>query len=86
MGALAALQPGETLVVWKLDRLGRSMLETVKMILDLDLLRCRVPVIDGKLRYEKRLGRGVLALIAAVAEDERERLRGTHQGRAWRPQ
>jgi DNA invertase Pin-like site-specific DNA recombinase len=24
------------LVVWKLDRLGRSMLETVKIVLDLD--------------------------------------------------
>jgi DNA invertase Pin-like site-specific DNA recombinase len=28
--ALAALEPGGVLVVWKLDRLGRSMLDTVK--------------------------------------------------------
>ena len=34
--ALAALEPGGVLVVWKLDRLGRSMLETVKIVLDLD--------------------------------------------------
>ena len=34
--ALAALEPGSVLVVWKLDRLGRSMLETVKIVLDLD--------------------------------------------------
>jgi DNA invertase Pin-like site-specific DNA recombinase len=32
----AALEPGSVLVVWKLDRLGRSMLETVKIVLDLD--------------------------------------------------
>jgi DNA invertase Pin-like site-specific DNA recombinase len=54
--ALAALQPGGELVVWKLDRLGRSMLETISIVLELDR-------------------RGVLAFIAAVAEDERERIR-----------
>ncbi len=32
--ALAALEPGSVLVVWKLDRLGRSMLETVKIVLE----------------------------------------------------
>jgi hypothetical protein len=34
--ALAALDNGGVLVVWELDRLGRSMLDTVKIVLDLD--------------------------------------------------
>jgi hypothetical protein len=34
--ALAALEPGGVPVVWKLDRLGRLMLDTVKIVLDLN--------------------------------------------------
>jgi DNA invertase Pin-like site-specific DNA recombinase len=34
--ALAVLESGGVLVVWKLDRLGRSMLDTVNIVLDLD--------------------------------------------------
>ncbi|WP_407529935.1 recombinase family protein [Methylobacterium oryzisoli] len=34
--ALAALTPGYTLVAWKLDRVGRTWLETVRTIVDLD--------------------------------------------------
>jgi DNA invertase Pin-like site-specific DNA recombinase len=32
---LAALQPGDTLVVWRLDRLGRSLGKLVEFIADL---------------------------------------------------
>lgn len=34
--AMAALVPGDVLVVWKLDRLGRSMQHVVNTVLDLD--------------------------------------------------
>jgi len=34
--ALAACQPGDTLVVWKLDRLGRSLPHLVQTVHDLD--------------------------------------------------
>jgi DNA invertase Pin-like site-specific DNA recombinase len=74
-GALTALEPGETLVVWKLDRLGRSMLETVKIILDLHRRGIGFRSLTESFDTKSALGRGVLALIAAVAEDERERLR-----------
>ena len=73
--ALAALQPGGELVVWKLDRLGRSMLDTVRIVLDLDRQGIGFRSLTESFDTKTPLGRGVLALLAAVAEDERERLR-----------
>ena len=73
--ALAALEPGSVLVVWKLDRLGRSMLETVKIVLDLDKRGVGFRSLTESFDTKTALGRGVLALLAAVAEDERDRLR-----------
>ena len=72
--ALAALEPGSVLVVWKLDRLGRSMLETVKIVLDLDRRGVGFRSLTESFDTKTALGRGVLALLAAVAEDERDRL------------
>jgi DNA invertase Pin-like site-specific DNA recombinase len=73
--ALAALDSGGVLVVWKLDRLGRSMLDTVKIVLDLDQRGVGFLSLTESFDTKTPLGRGVLALLAAVAEDERERLR-----------
>jgi DNA invertase Pin-like site-specific DNA recombinase len=73
--APAALEPGSVLVVWKLDRLGRSILETVKIVLDLDRRGIGFRSLTESFDTKTPLGRGVLALLAAVAEDERDRLR-----------
>jgi DNA invertase Pin-like site-specific DNA recombinase len=73
--ALAAVRPGGELVVWKLDRLGRSMLETVHIVLELDRRGVGFRSLTESFDTKTPLGRGVLALLAAVAEDERERLR-----------
>ena len=73
--ALAALEPGGVLVVWKLDRLGRSMLDTVKIVLDLDRRGIGFRSLTESFDTKTAMGRGVLALLAAVAEDERDRLR-----------
>ncbi|MGU3538425.1 recombinase family protein [Methylobacterium sp. A54F] len=73
--ALSALAPGGTLVVWKLDRLGRSMLDTVRVVLDLDRKGIGFRSLTESFDTKSALGRGVLALLAAVAEDERDRLR-----------
>ncbi|MGH6837498.1 MAG: recombinase family protein [Methylocella sp.] len=73
--ALAALESGGVLVVWKLDRLGRSMLDTVRIVLDLDRRGVGFRSLTESFDTKTPMGRGVLALLAAVAEDERERLR-----------
>ena len=73
--ALAALEPGGVLVVWKLDRLGRSMRDTVNIVLDLDKRGIVFRSLTESFDTKTPMGRGVLALLAAVAEDERKRLR-----------
>jgi Enterobacteriaceae phage serine recombinase len=72
---LAVLESGGVLVVWKLNRLGRSMLDTVKIVLDLDRRGVGFLSLTESFDTKSPMGRGVLALLAAVAEDERERLR-----------
>lgn len=73
--ALSALEPGGSLVVWKLDRLGRSMMDTVRIVLDLDKRGVGFLSLTEHFDTSSAMGRGVLALLAAVAEDERDRLR-----------
>lgn len=73
--ALAMLEPGGVLVVWKLDRLGRSMLDTVRIVLDLDRRGIGFLSLTESFDTKSALGRGMVALLAAVAEDERDRLR-----------
>ena len=51
------------------------MLETVKIVLDLDRRGIGFRSLTESFETQTELGRGVLALMAAVAEDERDRLR-----------
>ena len=51
------------------------MLETVKIVLDLDRRGIGFRSLTESFDTKTALGRGVLALLAAVAEDERDRLR-----------
>jgi DNA invertase Pin-like site-specific DNA recombinase len=59
--ALDALEPGSVL-----DRLGRSMLETVKIVLDLDRRGIGFRSLTESFVTKTALGWGVLALLAAV--------------------
>lgn len=72
---LDALKPGDTLVVWKLDRLGRS---TVHLLLLLDDLRKRgvdfVAVTQG-IDTTTSIGRMLYGQLAVFAEFEREQIR-----------
>lgn len=91
---LAALNHGDTLCVWKLDRLGRS---TVHLLLLLDQLRQRgvdfIAVTQG-IDTTTAIGRMVYGQLAVFAEFERSQIsertkagmeaarrRGTHVGR-----
>nr|WP_321798645.1 recombinase family protein [Burkholderia sp. BCC1988] len=69
--ALAALRPGDTLTVWKLDRLGRSLSHLVSIIGELNQAGVRVVSLTEAIDTQSSAGRFTFHLIAALAEFER---------------
>ena len=81
---LKALQPGNTLVVWKLDRLGRDLKHLVTIIDDLRRRDIGFKVLAGHgahIDTSTSNGRMVFGLFATLAEYERELIvERTHAG------
>jgi DNA invertase Pin-like site-specific DNA recombinase len=72
---LKALRSGDTLVVWKLDRLGRSLKHLVEIIEDLNKREIGLKVLTGKgasIDTTTATGRLIFAIFAALAEYEHE--------------
>ncbi|WP_459208399.1 recombinase family protein [Francisella philomiragia] len=75
---LKALQPGNTLVVWKLDRLGRNMKHLISLIDELKSKGVGFKVLSGagaEIDTTTSNGRLVFGIFAALAEFEREIIR-----------
>ena len=73
--ALEYVRPGDTLVVWKLDRLGRSAKELLTIAEDLHARGVTVKIITGKLSgtySPKGEGKFFFTMMAALAELERD--------------
>ena len=82
---LRALRKGDVLVVWKLDRLGRNLAHLVNTVQDLSTRGVGLRVLAGQgaqIDTTTAGGRLVFGIFAALAEFERELIRGTHRGRA----
>jgi DNA invertase Pin-like site-specific DNA recombinase len=94
---LKALRPGDTLVVWKLDRLGRTLRHLVTLVEDLRQRTVGLHVLTGQgaqIDTTTANGRMVFGIFAALAEFEADwirertraglaaaRARGRHGGR-----
>lgn len=72
---LKALQPGNTLVVWKLDRLGRNLRHLVSTVDDLKTRDIGFKVLAGQgaeIDTTTSQGKMVFGIFASLAEFERE--------------
>src|SRR5262249_55112299 len=72
------LRPGDTLVVWKLDRLARSLIHLLAVMRDFQEQGIALLVLEGlgaQLTVATADGKLFLSLLGAFAEFEREMIR-----------
>lgn len=92
--ALDHARPGDTVVVWKLDRIGRSLQHVVQLVSGLRERGVGLKVLTGEIDTTSSAGRLVFGIFATLAEFERDlihertmaglaaaRARGRHGGR-----
>ncbi len=75
---LKALRSGDSLIVWKLDRLGRNLKHLVNTVQDLDKRNVSFKVITGQganIDTSTASGKLIFGIFAALAEFERELIR-----------
>jgi DNA invertase Pin-like site-specific DNA recombinase len=75
--ALASLQAGDELVVAKLDRLGRTQVEVITRLHDLQQVGIHVRTLDGLINTQAlgKMAPLVIGLLTGLAEVERELIR-----------
>lgn len=79
--ALAFARKGDVLVVWRLDRLGRSLPELVKVVGDLEAAGVGFESVTERIETSSAAGRLVFHVFAALAEFERRLIvERTHAG------
>jgi DNA invertase Pin-like site-specific DNA recombinase len=68
---LKALRPGDTLIVWKLDRLGRSLRDLITMLDELRTQGVKFRSLTEHIDTETAAGRAMWQMIGVMAEMER---------------
>jgi DNA invertase Pin-like site-specific DNA recombinase len=68
---LRAARAGDTVVIWKLDRLGRSLVDLVGIINDLNQRNVAIESLTEKLDTTTPPGRMFIGIMATLAEYER---------------
>ncbi|WP_247351275.1 recombinase family protein [Ralstonia pseudosolanacearum] len=72
---LKALREGDTLVVWRLDRLGRSLPDLVQIVAELEQKGVSFESLTEKIGTGSAAGKLVFHVFAALAEFERNLIR-----------
>jgi DNA invertase Pin-like site-specific DNA recombinase len=81
VACLKALQPGNTLAVWKLDRLGRDLKHLVTTVDDLRARNVGLKVLAGagaQIDTTTANGRLFLGIFAALADDAERAIMQSH--------
>lgn len=74
-GCLKSLRDGDTLVVWRLDRLGRNLADLVSLVANLEQRKINFESLTEKIETGSPSGRLVFHVFAALAEFERNLIR-----------
>ena len=74
-GCLKTLRKGDTLVVWRLDRLGRSLRDLIQLTQDLQGRGIGLESLTEKIDTFSTTGKLVFHVFAALAEFERNLIR-----------
>lgn len=69
---LAYAEAGDTVVVWRIDRLGRSLMDVLNTVTELRERGVKVKSISDGIDPETSSGRLMLGMLATLAEYERE--------------
>lgn len=69
---LSTLKQGDTLVVWKLDRLGRSMFDLIKIVSEMDAKGVNFISLTDNINTSTTQGKMMLMLFSMMAEYELE--------------
>ncbi len=78
---LRTLSEGDTLVVWKLDRLGRSMRNLVLLVDELRQRGIHFKSLTDSIDTSSPMGRFIFHIMSALGRDGEGVNRGTHPGR-----
>lgn len=70
--AIADLREGDTLVVWRLDRLARSMVELHKRLAQIDAQGAKFRSLTEQIDFGTVVGKLILSVLGALAQFERD--------------
>ena len=72
---LERLAPGDCLVVWRLDRLGRSLIDLIRIVADLERRGVAFESLMERIETASPVGRLMFHVLGALAEFERNLIR-----------